>query len=335
LTAAKADGQEIDRFSGVGGARLEDSEVSGVSQTAASVVIACHTEERFEQLLEAIDSARQQAPQPDQMIVAVDHNEALCERLRSEVDGIEIVDHRGDPGASGTRNAGAALARNPVLVFLDDDVRARPGWLHELVAPLLDPSVIGTGGMTMPAWQGPRPRWFPDEFGWVVGASHAGLPTEQAKVRNVWSENMAVRKSAFDAVGGFRRGFGKVGSTSRPEDTDICIRIGASAPQSWWTYVPTAVVDHAVPRERATFAFFLRRCYWEGAGKVELSAHLGEDRDLDDERSYLTSTLPRAVARDLVSGQFRRAAAIVAGVVLAAAGGAVSLARAAGAKLGR
>jgi glucosyl-dolichyl phosphate glucuronosyltransferase len=306
-----------------------------VSRTAASIVIACHTEERFEQLLEAIDSARQQAPEPDQLIIAVDHNEALCRRLRAEVDGIEIVDHRGDPGASGTRNAGATLARNPVLVFLDDDVRARPGWLRELLAPLLDPRVVGTGGMTMPAWQGPRPRWFPDEFGWVVGASHAGLPTEQAQVRNVWSENMAVRKSAFDAVGGFRHGFGKVGSTSRPEDTDLCIRIGASAPKSWWTYVPTAVVDHMVPRERSTFAFFLRRCYWEGAGKVELSAHLGENRDLDDERSYLTRTLPRALVRDLVSGQFRRAVAIVAGVILAAAGGAVSLARATGAKFGR
>jgi glucosyl-dolichyl phosphate glucuronosyltransferase len=306
-----------------------------VSGTAASIVIACHTEDRFGQLLEAIDSARGQVPEPDQMIIAVDHNEALCRRLHAEVDGIEIVDHRGDPGASGTRNAGAALARNPVLVFLDDDVRAHPGWLRELVAPLLDARVIGTGGMTMPAWQSSRPRWFPDEFGWVVGASHAGLPREQAPVRNVWSENMAVRKSAFDAVGGFRQGFGKVGSKSRPEDTDICIRIGTSSPQSRWTYVPTAVVDHVVPAERSTFTFFLRRCYWEGAGKVELSAHLGEDRDLDDERSYLTRTLPLALVRDLVSGQFRRAGAIVAGVMLAAAGGAVSIARAAGAKFTR
>lgn len=306
-----------------------------MSGTAASIVIACHTEERFDQLLEAIDSARQQAPEPDQVIIAVDHNEALVGRLRAEVDGIEIVDHRGDPGASGTRNAGARLARNQLLVFLDDDVRAHSGWLSELLAPLVDPRVIGTGGMTMPAWQGPRPRWFPDEFGWVVGASHAGLPTEQAAVRNVWSENMAVRKSAFDAVGGFRHGFGKVGSTSRPEDTDLCIRIGASAPQSWWTYVPTAIVDHVVPRERSTFAFFLRRSYWEGAGKVELSAHLGEERNLDDERSYLTRTLPHAVLRDLASGEFTRACAILAGVAVAAAGGAVSLARAAGAKLRR
>jgi glucosyl-dolichyl phosphate glucuronosyltransferase len=306
-----------------------------MSEAAASVVIACHTDERFCQLLEAIHSAQEQEPAPHEVIIAVDHNPTLSDRLRTEVDGIEVVDHQGDRGASGTRNAGAALARSPYLVFLDDDVRAHPGWLAALLAPFEDPSVIGTGGMTMAAWQGPRPSWFPDEFGWVVGASHAGLPTEQAPVRNVWSENMAVRKQAFDAVGGFRSGFGKVGHTSRPEDTDFCIRVGASARDSSWIYAPAAVVDHTVPAQRSTFRFFLRRCYWEGAGKIELSAQLGDERDLGDERSYLTRTLPRAFVRDLVSGQFRRAMAIVAGVMLAAAGGAVSLTRTGAARLRR
>ncbi len=299
-----------------------------MTRAAASIVIACHTEDRLEHLLEAIDSAREQTPSPDQVIVAVDHNEDLFHRLRSDLEGIEIVDHRGDRGASGARNAGAARAVNPYLVFLDDDVRAHPGWLHRLLVPFEDPRVIGTGGMTMPAWEGPRPRWFPDEFGWVVGASHTGLPTELAPVRNVWGENMAVRREAFEAVGGFRAGFGKVGSTSRPEDTDLCLRIGARSPDSWWAYVPNAVVDHVVPYARSTFSFFLRRCYWEGAGKVEMSAHLGEQRDLDDERSYMTRTLPRAVVRELSRAEVRRAFAIVAGVALAAAGAAVSLVRA-------
>jgi GT2 family glycosyltransferase len=301
-----------------------------MSERTASVVIACHTEERFPSLLRAIASAQEQTPMPAQVIVAVDHNECLCARLRAEVKGIDVVDHRGDPGASGTRNAGAAIAgAHPLLVFLDDDVQALPGWLDELLAPFEDQRVIGTGGMTQPAWQGPRPSWFPDEFGWVVGASHAGLPTAPAPVRNVWSENMAVRREAFETVGGFRRGFGKLGRTSRPEDTDLCIRIGASAPGDRWMYVPTAVVDHEVPSERATFGFFLRRCYSEGAGKVELSSHLGADRDLGDERSYLLRTLPLAIARDLRSGEFRRALAIVAGAGIAAVGAAASVVRAA------
>ncbi len=296
-----------------------------MSRAAATVVIACHTEERLEHLLNAIDSVLQQEPPPEQVIISVDHNERLHDRLRSAFDGVEVVDHRGPPGASGTRNAGAALARSALLVFLDDDVRARSNWLRELLAPFAHPEVIGTGGMALPAWQGPRPRWFPDEFGWVVGASHAGLPNSVAQVRNVWSENMAVRRAAFEAVGGFRDGFGKLGRVSRPEDTDLCIRIGASERGSRWVYVPTAVVDHIVPVDRAALRFFLRRCYWEGAGKVELSAHLGDHRDLDDERLYLTRTLPHAVVRDVRTGEPRRALAIVAGVLFAAAGAAAAV----------
>jgi GT2 family glycosyltransferase len=301
-----------------------------MSERSASVVIACHTEERFPSLLRAISSAQAQTPAPEQVIVAVDHNQRLCARLRAEDNGVEVVDHHGDPGAGGTRNAGAAIAgAQPLLVFLDDDVQARPGWLSELLAPFDDASVIGTGGMTKPTWRGLRPPWFPDEFGWVVGASHAGLPTALAPVRNVWSENMAVRREAFEMVRGFRPGFGKLGRASRPEDTDLCIRIGARAPAARWMYVPTAVVDHEVPLERATFSFFLRRCYSEGGGKVELSAHLGAERDLGDERAYLLHTLPLAIARDLRTGNFRRALAILLGAGAAAMGGAMSLARAA------
>jgi GT2 family glycosyltransferase len=294
-------------------------------QVAASVVIACHTEERFEMLRRTVASVQAQRPVPVQVIVAVDHNERLCERLHCELSGIDVVRNEGVTGASGTRNAGADAATCEFLVFVDDDVQVRPGWLEALLSPFQHPRVLGSGGMTMAAWESRQPGWFPDEFGWVVGASQPGFPSGHARVRNVWSENMAVRRDAFRAVGGFRVGFGKVGRISRPEDTDLCIRIGANSPDGRWMFVPTAVVDHVVPADRATFRFFLRRCFWEGAGKVELSSHLGADRDLGDERSYLMRTLPLAVARYLADRRLSRAAAILAGVGLAAAGGARSL----------
>ena len=293
----------------------------------ASIVIACHTERRWGALMRAIASARAQRGARAEVIVAVDHNPSLCARLREAVEGIEVVHNDGIPGASATRDAGATRATTPVLVFLDDDVSARPDWLAQLIAPLHDPTVIGTGGRTVPAWQRPRPHWFPDEFGWVIGASYAGLPSRAAPVRNVWSENMAVRRDAFEDVGGFRLGFGKLGRTSRPEDTDLCIRIGAAQPGRSWLYVPRAVVEHEVPPERTTLRFFLKRCYWEGAGKVELSAFLKEDSDLGAERTYLLRTLPLAIAGYLRRGELSRAAAIAAGTLAAAAGGAVSLVR--------
>ena len=310
---------------------LPDGIERGAPRMTASVVIACHTDERWGSLVRAIRSALAQEPAPAEVIVAVDHNPRLCERLTAEDEPIKVIEHQGIPGASATRNAGVAGAHSALVAFLDDDVHAHPGWLVNLLAPFDDPRVVGTGGLTLPAWRGSAPRWFPGEFGWVVGASYVGLPEENAPVRNVWSENMAVRREAFEQVGGFRSGFGKLGHSSRPEDTDLCIRVGSRAPGSRWLYVPTAVVEHEVPPERATIGFFLRRCYAEGAGKVEMSRHLGRQRDLGAERAYLVRTLPRAAVRALRERAPSRALAILAGTAAAAVGAVVAGAAAAGA----
>lgn len=290
-----------------------------------SVIIACHTEARWDSLLRAIGSVQIQSPSPDEIIVVVDHNERLHQRLADERLGIELVSNQGLPGASAARNAGAAEATQPIFVFLDDDVEARDGWLAELIAPLADGQVVGTGGRTLPAWKGGRPNWFPDEFGWVVGASYAGLPDHQAPVRNVWSENMAIRREAFNAANGFRAGFGKVGLTSLTEDdTDLCIRVAAASPGCRWIYVPTAVVAHEVPLERSTFSFFLYRNYLEGVGKIRMSRLLGPRRDLGTERDYVRK-LPGAAARAIVSGNIGRALAIILGIAAAAGGAGLEL----------
>ena len=61
---------------------------------------------------------------------------------------------------------------------------------------------------------------------------------------------MAVRRAVFEKVGGFRVDFGKVGDVSRPEDTDLCIRMSTET-GGRWIFVPEAVVDHDVEAERA------------------------------------------------------------------------------------
>ncbi len=297
-----------------------------------TIVVACHTEERWDALRRALASARAQRPAPHEVIVAVDHNPTLSRRLRSACPDLRVADNTGARGASGTRNAGASLAITPLLAFLDDDAVATDGWLSRLLAPFDDPRVIGTGGAVTPLWQTGRPSWFPDEFGWVVGASYRGMPTRTAPIRNVWSENMAIRREAFEAVGGFRDGFGKVGLMSRPEDTDLCIRVRAAFPGREWLYVPGALVQHAVPSSRATWRFFLRRSFWEGRGKVEMARRLADDRDLGSERDYVRRTLPAGVARhvragvrDPRGGDLARAGSILVGLSAAATGGMVSL----------
>ena len=301
-----------------------------IKASDATIVVATYDPERWPFLSAAVESLLSGSERPSRVVVCVDQNEELYERVRLAWPEVTALLNSGDPGASGTRNAGAKYADTPFIVFLDDDVRVLEGWLSRLLAPLADPGVVGTGGGVVAGWQTGRPKWFPEEFDWVVGASFRGMPTVQSAVRNVWAENMAVRADVFRAVGGFRTDFGKVGNRNSPEDTDLCIRMAASLPQATWVYAPDAVVEHHVPASRASFSFFLRRSYNEGRGKVEMADLLGRQAKLQDERDYILRTLPagiltglRGVIRHGDLGGLLRAGAIVTGAFAAGIGATV------------
>jgi GT2 family glycosyltransferase len=303
-----------------------------IGSLPVSVVIACHSQKRLPFLLSAIESVRTQALVPESIVISVDHEPELYGLLCERFPDLDIIENEFERGASGNRNSGVARTSTPIVAFLDDDARARPGWLSALVEPFADPLVVCTGGFVVPAWEGDEPPWFPSEFAWVVGASHRGLPETGGKVRNVWSENMAVRREVFTMVGGFRLDFGKVGTVSRPEDTDLCIRLGKAVPGATLLFVPSAVVDHHVGTERGAFTFFLKRCYFEGRGKIELARNNAGSADLGDERDYLRKTIPSGLAGYIRRGvaerdfdEIRRSGAVIGGLGAAGFGAAISL----------
>ncbi|KAA1425832.1 glycosyltransferase [Nocardioides antri] len=301
--------------------------------TSCSVVIAAFDEGRMPLLARAVASAVTQAPDVE-VVVAIDNDHRLHRIACRRFSHVRVVLNEGPRGASATRNAGARAATGEILAFLDDDAEATPGWLRRLVAPLhADPSVVGVGGWVEPNWADGRPVWFPMELGWVVGASYTGLPQLPGEVRNGWSENMAVRAADFWLAGGFREGFGKVDDASRPEDTELCLRMAELRPGGRWWIEPAAVVRHYVPLDRTTLRFLWRRCRAEGAGKAELARIAGPGRGLATERHYLLKVLPQGVLsgfldplRGRIGGPLR-AAVIVLGLVAAALGFAGSLLR--------
>jgi glycosyltransferase involved in cell wall biosynthesis len=268
-----------------------------VMAAKTSVVIASHTLQRRAALTEAVVSAL--AQDPYEVVVAVDNNADLYDWVRTQWTAVVPVHHQGTHGASATRNAGARVAAGRLLAFLDDDAVARPGWLQSLTAPLARPEVVGVGGLVEPVWLGPVPKWMPDEFLWVVGASYRGLPSTAAPVRNVWSMNLAVAQEDFWAVDGFREGFGKTGHRSQPEDTDFCIRLTTTFKGRTCWYEPSARIGHMIPPDRGTLRFFVRRCFNEGQGKADIAALLGSDEGLRDERRHAGKTLPEGIRREL------------------------------------
>lgn len=295
--------------------------------TATTIVIPTYSEVRWQYLNRVLASARSQSHAPAEIVVVVDHNPAMFDRIKRELPGVTALQNAYAKGVSGNRNTGAFHARTPLIAFLDDDIVADEHWLARQIEPFSDPTVVGTGGAIRPAWEGRAPRWMPAEFLWAVGGSYRGMPTRTAPIRNVWSANMIVRKDVFDLAGGFRVGFGKLGSRNRPEDTDLCLRM-SKVSGGRWMYVPAAVIQHEVPAERASFRFFVRRCYAEGRGKVQM-AGLHDNDALGAEKNYLWS-LPRAMLRHLAAGlsgdgpdHFLRAGGVLAGVTAAGFGGVV------------
>ena len=279
---------------------------------APTVVIPTHDTRRYACLTATVEALRAQTYAPAEVIVVVDHNEPLYERVRAELSGVTVLENAFDRGVSGNRNTGALHASTPVVVFLDDDITVTPQWLARLTAPLADESVIGAGCAIVPQWETHRPGWLPEEFLWTVGGSHSGMPERTAVVRNVWSATMAVRRDVFLAAGGFRTGFGKVGDRSRPEDTELCLRMSRLG--GHWVYVPAATVGHAVPAARNTRSNATSRPSQEPASPPRPATASsvaftpatttgptgdGTGDCLDTERGYLTRTLPRAVLRDV------------------------------------
>jgi glucosyl-dolichyl phosphate glucuronosyltransferase len=293
-----------------------------------SVVICTYASGRWPELRAAVESVRGQSLAADELIVVVDHNHELHDRVAGELAVDQVVDNMSVRGLSGARNTGVEVARGELVAFLDDDAIADPDWLRALTAPFGNPDAIGVGGRVLPNWVESPPSWFPVEFGWVVGCSYEGQPTQLAEVRNPIGANMAFRRQPLIDVGGFSTTVGRVGT--RPmgcEETEASIRLTRNHPGAVILYEPAAVVRHLVPPSRCGWAYFRQRCWAEGLSKAEVSRLAGRRPALSAETRYVTRTIPQGVRRELKvsathrdAGGLRRAAAMLAGVTATSAG---------------
>jgi len=292
-----------------------------------SVVICAYTMERWSDLVAAIDSVRHQRPGPREIVLVIDHNDALLSRAQSELPVSRVLPNAGARGLSGARNTGVDAAVGDIVAFLDDDAAGEDGWLRALVGPFADPAVVGTGGGAEPLWVVPRPRWFPDEFGWVVGCSYRGLPVVRSPVRNPIGCNMAFRRVALLEAGGFRNEVGRVGTLPAGcEETELSIRLSQLRPSDRIIFEPEARVRHRVSAGRNRWSYFRSRCYHEGRSKAIVSRLRGRRSGLSSEFHYTLVVLPVGIGRGLkavLGGDpwgAARAAAIVLGLVLTTIG---------------
>lgn len=300
----------------------------------ATVVICVYTEDRWDDIVAAVASVRNQDVAAGEVLVVVDHNPALLERARARfTDPVRVLPNARRQGLSGARNTAVAAAGGDVVVFLDDDAAARPGWLAALLGPYAEPEVVAVGGVAHPRFPAGRPGLLPGgsgpdargELDWIVGCTYTGQPTQRAPVRNLMGCNMSVRRSVFADVGGFAEDLGRIGRNPLGcEETELCIRARQvhrrAGREARIVFEPAAAVDHRVGPDRLTWSYLRRRSWSEGLSKAAVSRLVGSDDALSTERAYVARVLPRAVIREVQAGRPVSAAAVVTALAVTTAG---------------
>jgi glucosyl-dolichyl phosphate glucuronosyltransferase len=294
-----------------------------------SVIICAYTEKRWDDLVAAIESVRQQTLPATEIIIVIDHNPQLLERVQDHIPDVIVVENAEARGLRGARNGGIAAAKGQIIAFLDDDAVAIPDWLMFLTKGYTDPNVLGTGGEVTPSWVDNKPAWLPEDFYWVVGCTYRGMPQTASTIRNPIGANMSIRREVFDTVGDFHSEIERVGAQHAGgcEETELCIRARQHWPQGVFLYQPEARVFHRVPGSRTCWRYFYSRCYVEGLAKAVVARHLGARDSLASERTYILRTLPQAVMHGLTGTLFHhdlaglgRAGAIISGLAVTTIG---------------
>jgi glycosyltransferase involved in cell wall biosynthesis len=243
----------------------------------------------YDHFSEAADSVLSQTHDNVELVVVVDGNDDLSERVRDDYGGeddVSIHCNEENVGLLESRNTGADLATGEVVAFIDDDAVADQRWVEELVASYDRQEAVAVGGKMVPEWVAGKPDFLPAEFYWLVGVTHRGFADGPGYVRNTFGSNISFRRDVFLDLGGFDTEIGgrKGDKNLQGGETELCARMAAEYGEQVW-YNPDAEVAHKVFDYRTDALWLLDRAFWQGYSKRAMSQLTDEDGD--QEGDYL------------------------------------------------
>ena len=205
----------------------------------ASIVIP--TRARLGYLEVALRSiAPQAAAVGAELLVVDDGVESEAARRLVESHGARYLPHGTPRGLNVARNTGASAAHGELVVFTDDDVEVREGWLTALLEAARDlPEVDVFTGPLLPRLEGTAwpscGREGPPITSLYLGEADTDAPY-------AWGANMTIRASALARVGPFDPTLNYAGDEQEWQDR---MRAHADTPDhARVRYVAAAAVDH-------------------------------------------------------------------------------------------
>lgn len=196
---------------------------------------------------------------PDfEVIVVNDGSRDRTGAIARQYPSCRVIDLQ-HAGLSAARNAGLAAATGDIVAYTDADVRVDPDWLTYLVQPFTNADVVAAGGLSLA----------PADSPWVAhcvarapgGPTHVLLDDRTAE--HVPGCNLAIRRDALRAIGGFNPIFLRAG-----DDVDVCWRLQAGGGRI--EFVPAALVWH---HHRSSVRAYWRQQVGYGEGQSWLVLH--------------------------------------------------------------
>jgi hypothetical protein len=276
---------------------------------SASIIIP--TRARLSYLEVALASIAPQAADAEVEILVIDDAGAqLATHALASRFGAQYVSHPEPLGLNAARNTGVERSRGELVVFIDDDIRASPGWLKALLdAAAENPLVDVFAGPIRPCLEGSRMRTCGREGPPITSLD---LGPQDTHARYAWGANMAIRRSALERVGPFDISLEHGGDEQEWQDRlATASRDGADegsrseadgAGDAPVLYVARAAVEHRRAGADAQLGSLARVAHARGRAARRLDARRGQAPSLPREMLTLAGCLGHVLRRRCPAG---------------------------------
>ena len=221
------------------------------------VTVAVCTSARPAELSRALGSLMDQDPAAAELLV-VDNSpdQSALALVAREFPGVRAVAEP-VPGLDFARNRALAAATQEIVLFLDDDAVAGPGWVGASARALLEDATVGaaTGRVEPLSLESPGQKLFEANGGFSRGDREVRLPADAGKPLHgrkapliAWTVSvgsgcsLAVRRDLVQRIGGFDPALDLGAALPGGGDHDIMWRILESGYQV--VYQPLALAWH-------------------------------------------------------------------------------------------
>ena len=235
------------------------SKVTRPASGLPTMTVAICTRDRPADLLRCLDSLRLQVDPPTHEVLVVDNapaTDATRNLVHARGDARYVVEDV--PGLDFARNGALREASGEILVFLDDDTIAPPGWLRSVAAVFArEPHVGVSSGPVIPAeLETEAQELFERRGGFTQTFEPQLLRRDTPGQAGHWPLlagahasgcNLAVRTAAMRSLGGFDEALGAGTPAAGGDDYDIVYRMLMEG--YTFAYEPDTLLKHRHRRD--------------------------------------------------------------------------------------